>query len=824
MLYGTAVIAATPGDGRSAFTAGDGRSAFTAGPDAAAQFRICAWGDSRYGGFPVYNFDTASGNFRIWYVLDGQNAIEDQNDTNSNGVPDVIERIGADWEYTYKQSYDHKWFYHPDPNESRYLPVRDYYAGLGWPAENEDYGGDNRWDVYLGNIASGILGVSYAVGPFPESERVCYSAYFNMDNEYVEGETVKAVVDLWGIALTYMFDAAETSDTPRPRWMVTATGGWISENFVPQGAPGEAYFATLLRDTLTPLTEAGTPFVFFLEDWVDRYWEPPAWKVVNDDPVVKLFWRATSRGDGWYSAEPGTTRSSEEALSYLMEYYNQADAYIPDRGFPESFELFTVWNWFTGGRDDGFHYGSGSNYLELTPQNTWIDYPVTSYRPSETMNYLGAGYYRFDSPPAWEAAAFSFRADEANPAASKDWGGQILVSKDSTTWTDLTGEPGLASAIFTPQDKGIVRIPDPSHYESIVAVVSCTAYDGAELGFEYSFVEADDARPPNVSTALVRPQAYPCALEILLGGDEELFGAEAEVYFLDEREEAGTRVRLGLDGTPTAFTFTGTYTLAPGSRGDGTVSWRAADLAGNVSSGEKAFSAGYVSAAGGSVGGKDASLKLPAGAVADATLFVVAASGNEPAPTVAGPVNGGSPPTVVGPTYSFGPAWTRFSRPAEIALSYDGLNVTREGHLSVYRWNGTEWEDLGGVIDKRGRRVVATTDRLGAFAVGYGDAKVSAHPAGLPVAFTLYQNYPNPARGRTTVKYSLPAAAEVELALYDVSGRRVATPLRGPRNCGVYEVDFELVDESGRPLPAGVFLYRLRAGADAAVRKLVVTY
>jgi hypothetical protein len=156
-------------------------------------------------------------------------------------------------------------------------------------------------------------------------------------------------------------------------------------------------------------------------------------------------------------------------------------------------------------------------------------------------------------------------------------------------------------------------------------------------------------------------------------------------------------------------------------------------------------------------------------------------------------------------------------------LSYDGLNVRREDCLSVYRWNGSEWEDLGGVIDRRGRRVVATTNRLGAFAVGYGDAKGSSPPSGLPGAFTLYQNYPNPARSRTTVKYALPAAAEVELALYDISGRRVATPVRGPRRGGVYEAEFDLVDESGRPLPAGVFLYRLSAGADAAARKLVVT-
>ena len=65
----------------------------------------------------------------------------------------------------------------------------------------------------------------------------------------------------------------------------------------------------------------------------------------------------------------------------------------------------------------------------------------------------------------------------------------------------------------------------------------------------------------------------------------------------------------------------------------------------------------------------------------------------------------------VGPAYDYAPNWARLAKPAEVTLSYDGLSVNREDYLSVYRWNGSSWEDLGGTIDKRARRVVATTDR-----------------------------------------------------------------------------------------------------------------
>jgi hypothetical protein len=43
------------------------------------------------------------------------------------------------------------------------------------------------------------------------------------------------------------------------------------------------------------------------------------------------------------------------------------------------------------------------------------------------------------------------------------------------------------------------------------------------------------------------------------------------------------------------------------------------------------------------------------------------------------------------------------------------------------------------------------------------------------MSFGLFQNYPNPARDGTVIKFTLPARAEVELAVYDLSGRRVAT-------------------------------------------------
>jgi aminopeptidase N len=83
--------------------------------------------------------------------------------------------------------------------------------------------------------------------------------------------------------------------------------------------------------------------------------------------------------------------------------------------------------------------------------------------------------------------------------------------------------------------------------------------------------------------------------------------------------------------------------------------------------------------------------------------------------------------------------------------------------------------------------------------------------------FALAQNYPNPARDVTTVRFSLPAPTEVTLSVYDLAGRKVRTSRI--RACSEGENE-TAVDVSG--LAPGVYTYRLEAGGAVAARKMVV--
>ncbi|TKJ41728.1 hypothetical protein CEE37_03940 [candidate division LCP-89 bacterium B3_LCP] len=86
-----------------------------------------------------------------------------------------------------------------------------------------------------------------------------------------------------------------------------------------------------------------------------------------------------------------------------------------------------------------------------------------------------------------------------------------------------------------------------------------------------------------------------------------------------------------------------------------------------------------------------------------------------------------------------------------------------------------------------------------------------------PKEFSLQQNYPNPFNPKTTISYGLPMAGEVQLTVFDISGRLVSELVNGWRDIGVHEVMFEASD-----LASGLYIYHLDAGDFTASGKMIL--
>jgi hypothetical protein len=87
----------------------------------------------------------------------------------------------------------------------------------------------------------------------------------------------------------------------------------------------------------------------------------------------------------------------------------------------------------------------------------------------------------------------------------------------------------------------------------------------------------------------------------------------------------------------------------------------------------------------------------------------------------------------------------------------------------------------------------------------------------LPHTTALHSAHPNPFNPITVASYKLQVASFVNLAVYDVSGRKVAELVNGWREAGTHEVTFDAT-----ALAAGVYFCRIEAGDFSAVRKLVL--
>ena len=80
---------------------------------------------------------------------------------------------------------------------------------------------------------------------------------------------------------------------------------------------------------------------------------------------------------------------------------------------------------------------------------------------------------------------------------------------------------------------------------------------------------------------------------------------------------------------------------------------------------------------------------------------------------------------------------------------------------------------------------------------------------------------PNPFSGGTSVNFSLSHADEVEVGVFDLSGRAVRALQRGRLVAGTHRFDWNGRDEQGRRVAAGVYFVRLEATGRHVESKLV---
>ncbi len=95
---------------------------------------------------------------------------------------------------------------------------------------------------------------------------------------------------------------------------------------------------------------------------------------------------------------------------------------------------------------------------------------------------------------------------------------------------------------------------------------------------------------------------------------------------------------------------------------------------------------------------------------------------------------------------------------------------------------------------------------------------VSAGPR--QIRTTLRAPAPNPANPGCTIAFHLASPGDVDLAVYDLSGKRVRTLIRGWRGAGEHREIWHGRDASGGAVPSGTYLVQMRAGGHVEAHKI----
>ena len=131
------------------------------------------------------------------------------------------------------------------------------------------------------------------------------------------------------------------------------------------------------------------------------------------------------------------------------------------------------------------------------------------------------------------------------------------------------------------------------------------------------------------------------------------------------------------------------------------------------------------------------------------------------------------------------------------------------------------WEKLNmELVQKVARLNLATVAGFG----GYIDTSVDDDRllAGQTAQkLTLIGNYPNPFNPHTNIVFELAETTQLELSIYDKTGRRITTLLNESMPPGRHSVPFNAVD-GGRNLPSGVYLYRIASALGTESGKMLL--
>ncbi|MBN1153963.1 T9SS type A sorting domain-containing protein [candidate division KSB1 bacterium] len=148
-----------------------------------------------------------------------------------------------------------------------------------------------------------------------------------------------------------------------------------------------------------------------------------------------------------------------------------------------------------------------------------------------------------------------------------------------------------------------------------------------------------------------------------------------------------------------------------------------------------------------------------------------------------------------------------------------------EGYFVSYR----NYTTADGLIHDNVRDIVVAADGCIWFATAGGVSKfnpcvnkVQAYERLKAQSYNVLHIYPNPFNMSTSIEFRLEDGGEVDLSIYDVTGRRVCNLRRGHLDEGMHVENWDGKDDRGVMISSGIYLVRLATNKHISTGKMLV--
>jgi uncharacterized protein (DUF362 family) len=86
--------------------------------------------------------------------------------------------------------------------------------------------------------------------------------------------------------------------------------------------------------------------------------------------------------------------------------------------------------------------------------------------------------------------------------------------------------------------------------------------------------------------------------------------------------------------------------------------------------------------------------------------------------------------------------------------------------------------------------------------------------------YRLEQNHPNPFNTSTTVEFTLSESNQVQLSVFDISGRLVTTLVDADFPAGTHSATWDGTSSNGQPAASGLYIYRMKTGSHVESKRM----